>query len=60
MQSTRDPATNPVTVLATFDVGQFLPDNFGIVATHTEMLLTFPTKQNGILSRSKGDSPKIK
>ena len=35
------PATNPVTVLATFDAVEFLAENFGIVVTHVNMLPTF-------------------
>ncbi len=43
-QPTHDPAPNPVTVLATFDIGQFLVDNVSIMVICTNMSLTFPTK----------------
>ncbi len=42
-QLTHDPAMNPVMVLATFDVIQFLAKNVGIVAKCADTLPTFPT-----------------
>ncbi len=39
-----DPAPNPVTALATFDISQFLADNVSIMVTRADMLPTFPTK----------------
>ena len=35
---------NPVTVSATFHVGQFLKDIVGVVTTRGDMSATFPTK----------------
>ena len=45
-QLTCDPTPNPVMALVTFDIGQFLGDNVGIVMTHSDTSLTFPTKNN--------------
>ena len=43
---THDPAMNPVRASTTFDAGQFLANNVGIMATHADMLPKFPTKQS--------------
>ena len=36
---------NPVTVSATFHVGQFLEDIVGVATTRGDMSATFPTKK---------------
>jgi hypothetical protein len=52
---THDPTTNPITVLATFDVGRFLANNVGVVATRANMLPTFPTKPMRLMMQSLAD-----
>ena len=45
-QLTRDPAMNPVMVLATFDGRRFLANNVSIMATHADISMTIPTEHD--------------
>ncbi len=49
---THDPATNPVTGLETFHVGQILAENVGVIVTFPDMSPTFPTRWIGVTTAS--------